>query len=88
MTAKGTKSATTGREAIEKTYEEFFNIILIDIRPPDMTGLEVLSQIKDSKPKMKKLVLTGYLDTRSARARCLEKLKAHFLKCSVRINNK
>lgn len=53
-----------------------------------MTGLEVLSQIKDSKPKMKKLVLTGYLDTRSARARCLEKLKAHFLKCSVRINNK
>lgn len=59
-------TARTGKEAIAKTEKEFFNAMLIDIHLPDMTGIEVLSRIKETTPKMKKLVLTGFPETHTA----------------------
>jgi len=59
-------TARTGEEAIAKTEKEFFNAILIDIHLPDMTGIEVLSRIKETTPKMKKLILTGFPETHTA----------------------
>lgn len=61
-----TETATTGERAIKKTNESFFNAIIIDIRLPDMTGIKLLSKVKDTIPKMKKLILTGYPDTTTA----------------------
>lgn len=59
-------TARTGKEAIAKTEKEFFNAMLIDIHLPDMTGIEVLSRIKETTPKMKKLILTGFPETHTA----------------------
>jgi DNA-binding NtrC family response regulator len=50
----------TGREAIEKAEETFFNLALIDIRLPDMEGINLLSKIKESTPRMRKIIITGY----------------------------
>ena len=61
-----TTTARTGEEAIAKTEKEFFNAVLIDIHLPDMTGSEVLSRIKETTPKMKKLILTGFPETHTA----------------------
>jgi len=33
---------------------------LIDIRLPDMEGIELLTKMKDATPKMRKIIITGY----------------------------
>ena len=53
-------TAESGREAIEKSNSQFFNLALIDIRLPDMEGTELLTKMKETIPKMIKLIVTGY----------------------------
>jgi DNA-binding NtrC family response regulator len=53
-------SVGTGMEAVRKTEEKFYNIALIDIKLPDMEGVELLTKIKETKPKMRKVIITGY----------------------------
>jgi DNA-binding NtrC family response regulator len=53
-------SVGTGMEAVRKTEEKFYNIALIDIKLPDMDGVELLTKIKETKPKMRKVIITGY----------------------------
>jgi DNA-binding NtrC family response regulator len=54
------ESADTGRKAIEKTKRNFYNLALIDVRLPDMEGIELLTRMKDTTPKMRKIIITGY----------------------------
>jgi DNA-binding response OmpR family regulator len=41
-----TETAKTGKEALAKAKERFFNIVLLDIKLPDMTGIEVLKALR------------------------------------------
>ena len=50
----------TAREAIEKSKRKFYNVALIDIRLPDMEGIELLTKIRDTTPRMRKIIVTGY----------------------------
>ena len=50
----------TAKEAIKKTDKKFYNVALIDIRLPDMEGIDLLTKIKDSTPKIRKIIITGY----------------------------
>ena len=52
-------TAENGYEAIRKTDEKFYNIVLIDIVLPDMNGVELLTKIKETKPKIRKIIMTG-----------------------------
>ena len=54
------ETAANGREAIEKTQVNFYNLALIDIRLPDMEGTKLLAAMKDTTPKMVKIIVTGY----------------------------
>jgi DNA-binding NtrC family response regulator len=54
------ESAGTAKDGIEKTKKKFYNVALIDIRLPDMEGIELLTKIKDTTPKMRKIIITGY----------------------------
>ena len=54
------ESVGTAKDGIEKTRKKFYNVALIDIRLPDMEGIELLTRIKDTTPKMRKIVITGY----------------------------
>jgi DNA-binding NtrC family response regulator len=53
-------TAKNGEEAIEKAQKSFYNLALIDIRLPDMDGTELLTRLKQTTPKMIKIILTGY----------------------------
>jgi len=53
-------TAKNGEEALEKTAEKFYNLAFIDIRLPDVEGTELLTKIKDTTPKMRKIIITGY----------------------------
>jgi DNA-binding NtrC family response regulator len=52
--------AGTAREAVEKSKRKFYNLALIDIRLPDMEGIELLTKMRDTTPKMRKVIITGY----------------------------
>ncbi|MGQ9545074.1 MAG: response regulator [Candidatus Bathycorpusculaceae bacterium] len=58
--------AANGKEAIRKSYKKFYNLALIDIRLPDMEGIELLTKMKDTVPKMRKIIITGYPSLQSA----------------------
>lgn len=48
----------TGEEALEKIASEHCDVVVLDISLPDMSGLEVLKQIKSQHPQIGVLVLT------------------------------
>jgi DNA-binding NtrC family response regulator len=52
--------AGTGTEAIKKTQENHYDLMLVDIRLPDMEGTEVIIRIRDTTPKIRKIIVTGY----------------------------
>jgi two-component system NtrC family response regulator len=52
--------AETANQAIEKTKKNVYNIALIDIRLPDMEGIELLTKMRDTVPRMRKIIITGY----------------------------
>ena len=56
----GTEAVGTAREAIKKSDKKFYNLALIDIRLPDMEGIDLLRKIKDTTPRMRKIIITGY----------------------------
>ena len=53
-------TAESGEEAIRKSKIGFYNLALIDIRLPDMEGTKLLTEMKDTIPKMVKIIVTGY----------------------------
>ena len=59
-------TAETGKEAIGKGNLRFYNLILIDIRLPDMEGTELLKAMKETTPKMVKIIVTGYPSLQNA----------------------
>ena len=62
LKAKGydVDSAGTGQEAISKIREKFFNIVFLDIRLPDISGLEVLKSISEINEDTVAIMVTAY----------------------------
>ena len=58
--------ASTGKEAIEKSKNQLYNLALIDIRLPDMEGTKLLTEMQETIPKMRKIIVTGYPDLQNA----------------------
>jgi DNA-binding NtrC family response regulator len=59
-------TAEDGREAIEKSNCNFYNVALIDIRLPDMEGTTLLSAMKETVPRMIKIIVTGFPSLQNA----------------------
>ena len=53
-------TATTGGEALEKTRDTFYSLVLVDRKLPDADGVKLLDQIEDTDPKIRKVIFTGY----------------------------
>ena len=53
-------TAATGEEAISKSDANFYNLAIIDIRLPDIEGTKLLTLLRETTPKMMKIILTGY----------------------------
>jgi len=53
-------TAENGKQAIEKTEKNFYNLGLFDIRLPDIEGTELMAKVKDTTPRMRKIIVTGY----------------------------
>jgi DNA-binding NtrC family response regulator len=58
--------AASGKEGVQKANEESYNIALLDIRLPDMEGVELLKLMKPAIPRTRKIMVTGYPSTQNA----------------------
>lgn len=61
-----TDTAGSGREALEKTREQFYNLVLLDIKLPDTQGTELIAPLKEIHPDMTVVMVTAYASLESA----------------------
>ncbi len=52
--------AENGQEVLEKTRKKEYDLILLDISMPGRSGLEILKELKNEKPKLQVLILSIY----------------------------
>src|SRR2546428_10058667 len=53
-------SASTAQEGLKKAEENLFDVVLLDISLPDLSGLEVLKSIKRDNPDTGVIMITAY----------------------------
>jgi DNA-binding NtrC family response regulator len=54
------ETAATGKEAVEKSENIFFNLSMLDIKLPDMEGTELITKLHKENPQMIKIIITGF----------------------------
>lgn len=60
------KSVLSGKKGLELLEEEPFGIIFLDLKMPDMDGMELLKTIKERWPETKVIMITGYTSVETA----------------------
>jgi DNA-binding NtrC family response regulator len=60
------KCAASGTEAVEAARAEMFDAVITDIRMPEMSGLELLKEIKRHDESIEVVMMTGYPTIASA----------------------
>ena len=60
--------AENGEQAVEAVRQQFFDVVLMDIRMPGMDGLDALEQIKKISPGILVFMMTAYQSVGTARA--------------------
>jgi two-component system nitrogen regulation response regulator GlnG len=72
--------ASSGKEAIQKTKQNKYNVALLDIRLPDMEGVELLELMNDGIPKIRKIMVTGYPSIQNSVAAVNKRADAYLIK--------
>jgi len=52
--------ASSGIEGMQLTQEHRYDLILTDLKMPDMDGMEFLTRIRSTQPETKVIMITGY----------------------------
>ena len=73
-------TAVTGREAIETARSRAFDAALVDIRLPDMEGVELIAVLKAHHPAIVVVMVTGCGSVQTAERAVKEGAAAYILK--------
>ena len=55
-----TDTAETGEEAMEKISNHSYDVALIDVKLPDIEGIDLVGRINLKNPNLIKIVITGF----------------------------
>jgi len=87
MDVKGyeTDIAQTGKSALAMVKDRWFNIAVVDIKLSDMTGIDLLALLKELRPDIEVIIVTGYSSSENALL-ALRKGAADYIKKPVDID--
>jgi CheY-like chemotaxis protein len=54
------KCVAAGEEALDIVDKEDFDVVLLDIKLPGISGIETLKKLKDKKPDLSVVMITGF----------------------------
>ena len=60
------RTAESGADALRVLSNESVNVVLCDLRMPDMDGLELLAHIRQNHPRMKVIMITAHANVQHA----------------------
>jgi DNA-binding NtrC family response regulator len=66
------KYVSSAEEALDWIEKDDFDIMLLDIKLPGISGLEALKLVKDKKPDLTVIMITGYGYDEELIAKCRE----------------
>jgi len=58
--------AETGHDALDKFKVSEFDLLVADLRLPDMDGMEVIQKVRERRPRTNVVIITGYPSVSSA----------------------
>jgi response regulator RpfG family c-di-GMP phosphodiesterase len=79
-------TASTGKEALEKIRAGGYSVVLLDVRMPGMSGLDVVPEALDIDPDVAILMLSGLTDATSA-AICMQRGAVDYLTKPIELND-
>ncbi|HMK33753.1 MAG TPA: response regulator [Desulfomonilaceae bacterium] len=53
-------AVTSGKEALDSLRESSVDVVVLDVKMPDMDGIETLKEIKKIRPSVEVIMLTGH----------------------------
>ncbi|MDX5447439.1 MAG: sigma-54 dependent transcriptional regulator [Bacteroidota bacterium] len=56
----------TGKKGLEAIFNDRWDLILVDYKLPDLSGLDILETIKKERPETPSVLITNYADIRTA----------------------
>jgi heterodisulfide reductase subunit A len=54
------ETAETGEIALEMVEKREYSILILDVRLPGKSGIQVLKEVKASKPQIKSIIITAF----------------------------
>lgn len=54
------RMVTSGSDALDAVETETPDVLLLDLKMPDLDGLEVLAILRENNPDLKTIILTGH----------------------------
>ena len=73
-------SASNGKEALEKYHNHHFDLIIADIRMPEMSGITLIETIREQDKDINFIILSGHADFEYARKAISARVVGYLLK--------
>lgn len=54
------EGVTNGHDAIQRIKEKPFDVVILDIKMPGISGFEIMKEIKSEKPDLPVILITGH----------------------------
>jgi DNA-binding NtrC family response regulator len=54
------EGVTTGQDALQRVKEKNFDVVILDIKMPGISGFEIMRQIKNKNPELPVILITGH----------------------------
>ena len=74
------EAVENGKNALKICEKQYFDVALIDIQLPDISGTELLTKLKELRPKMVRILITGHPSIENAIAAVNKKCDGYILK--------
>jgi DNA-binding NtrC family response regulator len=54
------EGVTNGHDAIQRIKEKSFDVVILDIKMPGISGFEIMKSIKSERPELPVILITGH----------------------------